>query len=190
MKPNDDTTIDAELLMLIAGELNADEQESLLRRVAVDDRLRERLEELRRLDADLRGEASISLPASASGLNATLRVVRQAILTETHVKSSAAPQHRRLPRWAFPLAAAAALIAGYGLWMMVDDTPAMLPNSPMVAEAPPDMRSIETLETPQMYTQLASVFEPLTFDESEALDSFSDHYQALNTMQYFDEANQ
>ena len=113
------------LLMYLADELPASQQAALERRIASDASLQAELESLREAQADfLTGMAKLDAANPVSQAAAIARITRAMRQHEVR-RVALAPKQvgnhfwRRVPRWAYPVAAAAAILLVYvGVWTM------------------------------------------------------------------------
>jgi anti-sigma factor RsiW len=154
------------LLMYLANELDAEDRADVDRMLLADAKLREELDGLRRLDASLRGGASIGETADR-GLSQEMAVRRVMSALRRHHLQAASAQPVRLgraawPWWTYPVAAAAAAAFVFvGLWAF-EAPPFARTNS--VAQVP-----VSTDEIPQdeLAAELERSFDEFAMDSSE-----------------------
>ena len=121
---------EAVLMMYVADELPPEDRAEVERRLAADAELHADLERLREADASFSAamgalDRSTRLPVpEAVGAKQVARAMRQWHADRVARPPAAEPRIRlRYPRWAYPVAAAAAVVIGFVAWWGNSDRP-------------------------------------------------------------------
>ncbi len=108
-------TREAVLLMFVADELSPDENARVTELLATQPALRAELDQLQGLDASfvsmIAGDVSIPAPGEDAAIRNVMRELRR-----RQLQPAAATPSKRLPYWAYPVSAAAAVLLGFLAW--------------------------------------------------------------------------
>jgi hypothetical protein len=179
---------DALLLLFLSGELNDADAAAVRARLSTDAALVRRLEALRPIDdalhAVVAGESGLPAARSEQLLRKTIATVnRDALRRRADPKATAAHAGLRFPRWGLPLGVAAALVMGFGVWVLRSDGPSRV--EPQIAEVP---QSSPITPTDEDEILLADAFTSVDFgDQTDVVDQIEQELRSMRSAEGSDD---
>lgn len=177
----------SELLMYLAGELPHRQSMALEKRLAADSVLARELESLRELQSDFDSQMQAldgkRIPGQAMAVARISRAMRMHGVSQEADETLAPRRVLRMPAWAYPIAAAAAVALVYVGWWAHQPAQhvtsvaqvSVPPTSPTTARASSDQEQV-------MFAELTESFRNHNPTQRRSLDSLSHAESELATL--------